>query len=365
MNIYPLIFSNNRNYRISRHAIFWIMWIAYYTALTFMKFAREHTMSQRLFYSLVEVTLSTPLDMIFCYSIIYYLLPNFLFRGRYISMISLWLLFTVVFIGVYLVYMEQVIPFIRQWFGLPKPSRPSNYYWLFLALFSQINMEGCMAAAIKLGKLSFIKQQEVDLLKNEKNKLPAQMDKTEMQSVFLFDIISRVEQMAIQRVMAVPEILKKIRNLMTYIIYENKKPKVDLKKELELIKEYVELEKCTRDNPIDVSLFISGNINSQSIASFILFPCIQNAFKQVSELNVEDKKIVIDIKVKNNSILDLTISWNKPLDTSTLAEGKNIILQNLNKRLSLIYPQSHEMKVLIMVNEIITTLKIDLKTAVN
>ena len=365
MNIYPLIFSNNRNYRISRHAIFWFMWIAYYAALTTMKFTNEHSLSQRLFYSIVEVTLSTPLDMIFCYSIIYYLLPNFLFRGRYISMVLMWLLFTIIFIAVFVVYMEQIIPYIRGWFGLPKPGKPSNYFWLFLALFSQINMEGCMAAAIKLGKLAFIKQQEVDLLRNEKNKLPAQMDKTEMQSVFLFDIISRIEEMAIQKPMTVSGNLKKIRNLMTYIVYENKKAKVDLKKELELIKEYVELEKCTRDNVIDVSLFISGNIDSQSIASFILFPCIQNAFKQVSELSVEHKKIVIDIKVKNNSILDLTISWSKPLDTSTLAEGKNIILQNLNKRLSLIYPESHEMKVLIMVNEIITSLKIDLKTAVN
>ena len=151
---------------------------------------------------------------------------------------------------------------------------------------------------------------------------------------------------------------------MTYIIYENKKDKVDLKKELELIREYVELEKSTRDDIIDVKLLISGTIESESIASFILFPCIQNAFKQVSVLNVENKKIVIDIAV-NNSILNLKISWNKPLDTSTLAEGKNIILQNLSRRLGLIYPQSHEMKVLIMVDEIIVTLRIDLKTAIN
>ena len=364
MKIYPLIFSNNRNYRFARHAIFWVMWIAYYAALTTMKFPKQ-AMSQKLFYSITEVTLSTPLDMIFCYSIIYYLLPTFLFRGRYIGMLLMWLLFTVIFIAVFVVYMEQIIPYIRGWFGLPMPTKPGNYYWLFLALFSQINMEGCMAAAIKLGKLSFIKQQEVDLLRHEKNRLPAQMDKTEMQSMFLVDIINRVEEMAVQKPTLVPGMIKKIRTLMTYIIYENKKNKVDLKKELELIKEYVELEKCTRDNVIDVNLLISGNVDSQSIASFILFPCIQNAFKQVSCLDIDDKKITIDIKVKNNNVLELMTSWSKPLDTSTLAEGKNIILQNLNKRLSLIYPQSHELKVFILVDEIITNLKIDLKTAVN
>ena len=364
MNIYPLIFSNNRNYRVSRHAIFWFMWIAYYTISSTISFKPTYPLSHRFFSSFLEVTISTPMDMIFCYSIIYFLLPNFLFKGRYVSMILLWLLFSIIFMAVFEMYVLKVVPFIRGWYNLPKLSGRPNYSWVFFSLFSQVNMEGCMAAAIKLGKLSFIKQQEVDLLRNEKNKLPPQTDNTEMQSVFLVDIICRVEQIAIQKQMVVPGMIKKIRNLMTYIIYENKKDKVDLKKELELVREYVELEKSTRDDVIDVSLFISGNIESESIASFILFPCIQNAFKQVSVLNVENKKIVINITV-NNSILNLKISWNKPLDTSTLAEGKNMILQNLGKRLSLIYPQSHELKVLIMVDEIIVTLKIDLKTAIN
>ncbi|MEP6596267.1 MAG: histidine kinase [Ginsengibacter sp.] len=364
MNIYSVVFSNNRNYRFTRHAIFWLMWITYYTIFDVIHFKPSYPLSDRFFCSFLEVAISTPMDMVFCYAIIYFLLPRFLLKGRYLSMILLWFLFSILFITVYETYVLEVIPFIREWYNLPDPVKPASYYWIFFSLFGQINMEGCMAAAIKLGKLAFIKQQEVELLRNEKNRLPAQLDKDEMQSVFLVDIIGRVEQTARQKPTAIPGMIKKIRNLMTYIIYENKKTKVDLRKELELIKEYVELEKCTRNDVIDVNLFISGYTESESIATFILFPCIQNAFKQVSILNVENKKITIDINV-NNSILDLKISWNKPLDTSTLAEGKNIILQNISKRLNLIYPQSHEMKVIITVDEIIVTLNIDLKTAVN
>lgn len=61
----------------------------------------------------------------------------------------------------------------------------------------------------------------------------------------------------------------------------------------------------------------------------------------------------------------MLISWNKPMYTSTLVEGKNIIPGNLNNRLKLIYPQSHEIKVLIEVEKIIVSLKIDLKGAIN
>lgn len=339
------------------------MWIAYYTIISTINLSAKFPIPHSFFSSLSEVTLSTPMDMIFCYSIIYFLLPNFLFKGRYISMLLLWLLFSVIFMGVYEIYVVLIVPFIRGWFDLPKPKRPSSYYWIFLVLFSQINMEGCMAAAIKLGKLSFIKQKEVDLLKSEKAKLQTITDKVEMQPIFLVDIINRVEQMAIQKPMAASGMIKKIRNLMIYIIYENKKTQVNLKKELEFIKEYIELEQGTRDDVIDVDLSVSDNVESETIASFILLPCIQNAFKQVSALKVDNRKISIRIKIIND-ILDMIISWSKPLDTSTFAGGNNIILQNLSKRLQLIYPHSHEMKVFIQVEEIILTLKIDLKKAI-
>src|SRR5260221_12243855 len=104
MDIYSLIFSNNRNYRITRHSIFWFMWIAYYTIISTINLSAKFPVPHSFFSSLLEVSLSTPMDMIFCYSIIYFLLPNFLFKGRYISMLLLWLLFSVIFMVVFEMY---------------------------------------------------------------------------------------------------------------------------------------------------------------------------------------------------------------------------------------------------------------------
>ncbi|MEO6328098.1 MAG: histidine kinase [Ginsengibacter sp.] len=363
MNIYPLIFSNNTRYRIGRHAIFWFMWIAYYTILGTYGLEAGLPLLNRFFYSLVEVTLSTPMDMIFCYSIIYFLLPMFLFKGRYISMIFLWLVFSSIFIAVFELYIAETIPIIRGWFSLPKSARPLSYDYLSFSLFSQINMEGCMAAAIKLGKISFISQKEIDLLRNEKASLETETGNSEMKPVFLVDIINRAKLMAIKKGLNTFEILTKISNIMINTIYENKNSKVSLKSELEIVKEYIELEQCTRDEAIEVTIDVSGSIESESIASFILLQCIQNAFNQVSVLNISNKKININIKVANK-ILEVLISWGKPMYTSTL-NAKNTILLNLNNRLKLIYPRSHEMKVLIEEENIIVSLSIDLKGAIN
>lgn len=363
MNLYPLIFSNNNNYRITRHAIFWLMWITYYTIISTYGLEKNFPLLNRFFASLTEVALSTPLDMLFCYAIIYLLIPKLLFNGKYISMIFLWLLFSIIFFILFETYLSEAVPYIRRWFNLPKPKTPSNYYWIYFSLFSQINMEGCLAAAIKLGKISFIKQKEIDLLINEREKLMTKTNNTGMQPLFLTEIIDRVSLMAMQGPVNISDILKKIRNLIINILYQNTNAKVSLKKELELVKEYIELEQCSREEAIEVNLSMSG-IESENIAPFVLLQCIQNAFNQVSALNIPDKKLDIIIKVVNRC-LEVLISWNKPLYTSSYIEGKNITLLNLSRRLKLIYPESHEIKVIIEVEKVIFSLRIDLKGAIN
>lgn len=364
MNLYLLIFSNNRNYRLSRHAIFWFAWIAYYTTFSAISYRTSYPLSNRVFSALIETSLSTPMDMAYCYSIIYFLLPQFLFKGRYIGMVLLWLLFSVVFIVLFEVYVLTIVPHIRDWYAMPKPMKPESYYWIFFSLFSQINMEGCLAAAIKLGKLSFVKQQEVDLLKAENAKLPAALTDVELQPVFLVDIINRMEQLAAQNPAAVQDVIKNLRSLLVYMIYENKKTKVQLAKELQLIQEYIQLEKSIAQQNVAVSYKVTGDAGDESIASFILLPVIENAFKQLALLQVAEKQININITI-SNAVLTLQLSWSKPMDTSTLAEGRNVVLQNISKRLNLIYPQSHEIRFFIEVSEIVVLLKIDLKQAIN
>lgn len=364
MNIYPIVFSNNKNYRIVRHSLFWLMWIAYYTATSTYGMWNDIPITHRFFYSLVQVSITTPMDMVFIYSIIYFLIPKLLFRGRYISMILLWLLFSIGFIILFEMLTAGIDPALRNRFAIPQPKGRIDYFWLSFSLFSQINMEGCLAAAIKLGKISFINQKEIDLLKNEKARILSQKDSDGIQPFFLAEILGRMEDISMQRKQNIGAALKKIRSMMTAMMYENANAKINLSRELQIVKEYIELEQFTREKPIDFTLSVSGNTDEENIATFLLLQCIANALMQMPASDVHDKKMDINISV-NDSILILLISRNKPIYTSTLAEGKNGMLLNLNKRLKLIYPQSHEFKFSIEAKKIIVFMKINLKTAIN
>jgi len=320
------------------------------------------------FYNFIVVAQSTPLDMGFCYFIIYFLLPRFLFKGRYITMLLLWLLASFVWMAAFEADARYIVPYINDWFHFPMPMQPKSFqaivYELFI-LFSQLNMEGCVAASIKLGKLWYVKQQEVDLLKQENEKAKIHDEEGLMQPAFLADLLARLQMLADAEPLLAAASIKQLRSLFTYMLYENAQTKASLKKELALVTEYVHLERimAAREH-ITIHLNNEANAHEETITPSIILPFIENAFRQVYLQPVPERCVHIHIRL-HQSVLNIHIRWNKPTDTSTLAQGRNVIIQNIARRLQLIYPQSHELKTYVEVEQVRVELTINLRNAIN
>jgi hypothetical protein len=364
MNIYTLVFSNNPKYRITRHVIFWVLWISYYAIVSALSWTPKYPFSKTIFWALAEVTISTPLDMVFCYSIIYFLLPRFLFKGKYISMLLLWLLFSIFFIISLRLFGMYIAPPIREWFGLPRPMLSENYLKFFFSWFGSINEEGCLAAAIKLGKMWYIKQQELDLIKSEKRKIEPEIQDSRMQPGFLISALNKVERLSYEKPTIIPGMIRKIKSLLLYVIYDNNQTKVRLEKELKLLEEYVELEKEASDGQLNINIKMMGNMKGERIAPFIILPLVENSFRQLSLLELSNKSIDLDLRLAEGQLY-IIVAWSKPVDTSTLGNGGNAFLHSIGKRLNLLYPQSHELKVIIKPSQFVIHCRINLHGSVN
>ena len=322
------------------------------------------SVQKSIFSSLKEILVLTPIDILHCYVIIYFLLPFYLFKGRYLTMIFFWLISTLLAIALTEPVLYYLIAPLREAVGLKRPALPARQFVYFYNNFAIFNLQGCLAAAIKLGKMWFIKQQELDLIKLEKQKvdLPAQNDR--IRPVFLINALDRIELLSAEKPASIPGMIKKIRNLLVYVIYDNNQSRIALKKELDLLEEYVELEKISRKESINVNLKITGDTQHEKIAPFIILPLVENSFQQLSVLPLADKAINIEIKV-NEGNLSAKISWTKPVDTAALANGINGFLNNLRKRLNLLYPESYDLKLVIETSLLVIYLNIALRRAIN
>jgi len=365
MNVYPLVFSNKPKYRITRHVLFWVTWILYFTIFMTLSWMEKYPFWKSFAASLPEETLPMPLDIAFCYLVIYFLIPHYLSKGKYIQMVIWWLFFSVLVVGGYRLFGIYITPHIRALFGMPySASHTRSFIWQFFYLFSQINMEGCMTAAIKLGKMWYIKQQELDLMKKEKLKVEPQMQNGKIQPVFLINALNKVESLSRTKPEVIPGMIRKIKSLLLYIIYDNNLAKVKLEKELKLLEEYVELEKEGTDDTLHVTMKVIGNVTGERIAPFIIIPLVENSFRQLSSLDIVEKCIDIQIHFADGSLV-MVVAWSKPVDSSTLANGGNAFLNNIGKRLELLYPQSHELKVVIKTNQFVIHCRVDLHGAIN
>ena len=279
-------------------------------------------------------------------------------------MLFLWLLASLAFIFLYALNANFVVPHIRSLFDMKVAE--SSYFispWNFFFLFSQINMEGCVAASIKLGKLWYIKQQEIDLIEQQKQKINPNEEKA-IQPAFLTDLLTRMEIIANEKPLVSAQSMKKIRHLLLYILYENASSKVPVHKEIALLQEYIDLEKLTANKEITVNYSVQGAPNHETIAPFIILPLVENAFKQLSSYPLNQPTLDITVLLQNE-IIDIKVAWDKPIETSSLTRGRNVILHNISKRLQLIYPESHELKMMIETEKIFIELRIKLKKAIN
>jgi LytS/YehU family sensor histidine kinase len=126
------------------------------------------------------------------------------------------------------------------------------------------------------------------------------------------------------------------------MLYDCKAEEVLLEKEIEVMKNYIDLEKERYGNNIDISLNIEGDVKDKFIAPLLLLPFLENAFKHGTSDQLEKPWLSVDIAVK-----DFTMRCkiaNSKNEFAPVSEG-GIGIQNVKKRLRFLYPDRHELKI--------------------
>ena len=146
--------------------------------------------------------------------------------------------------------------------------------------------------------------------------------------------------MSLKKAEEAPEMILKLSNLLDYILYQINKPKVSLEEEVAHIKEYIALEKIRFQDSLAVTFNSESNFKNIEIAPMLLIPFVENAFKHGSLLN-GFLSIIITIKLEKDILL-FSIK-NTVLNKHISPKNKGIGLENIQKRLVLLYPKTHQL----------------------
>lgn len=310
-----------------QHPVFWMLSIytigSYFSISNVFKFID-------VFYALL---FHIPLFFL-VYANLRFLIPKFLDQSKYplyFLCIPLLLLLTYV---VHEITFEVVFPLMNSEFYMV-----SFTEWEILVTIFLIYL--VLTTLIKLSKSWYTLQQvEKDKLSLELNSL-----KTQINPHFLFNSLNSIYSQALAKSDQTSETVLELSNLLRYMLYEVEEDKVPLVKEVEMLENYIELQKLRLEEGSRVDLTVKGNLEGVMIAPLLLFPLVENAFKHGMKNDSEQAFIAIQL------IVDKTISFtikNNLGQIDDIEKGKygGIGLENVKRRLELIYPTAHKFQIL-------------------
>lgn len=193
-------------------------------------------------------------------------------------------------------------------------------------------------------------------LKNERmkqklkeEKLTAELNflKAQINPHFLFNVLNMAFSSATRSGdEKTANIIEKLASLMRYMLYESNTEKVDLEKEINYIRDYINLQKMRFSSEIQVKVVFetSGNYDRSVIAPLILIPFVENAFKYGIKFD-RQSEIRLTLNVNDHILTFKAVNSRFSGHDQVSATDSGIGLENVKKRLSLIYPGKYQLDI--------------------
>lgn len=329
--------------RIGYHVLFWAVITVSYDLLAVIMRGGEFGRTL-----LLDLAFYTPSDVLGAYFVLYVLIPRFLLKKKYV----LFGVLTVLWLAVMLVFIAMPFQYLglTEVFGYDKV--PSYWYYFRMHLVEMITIKFMItgvASSIKIAKIWIATQKRQQKLIKEKLETELKLREAELKFLksqinphFLFNALNNLYSLTLSKSDKAPEVVLKISSLLDYVLYECNVPYIELEREAESIKNYIDLQKMRYGQKVNIKLHREGNAENVQIAPLLILPLIENAFKHGLDKSLGEGFVYISLKANKNK-LQLTV--RNSLKGENNHDGKGIGLKNLKKRLELQYPERYSFSI--------------------
>ncbi len=310
---------------IGLHLAFWILIILY--------FAWGFGLDLNPMKSILNAMFFLPGHMIMVYSLLYFLVPKFLLNRKY------WQFFLGLIIVVALCALYTVV---AQLSVNSDPRLQGANFSVGRNILPFIHVGG-IAASIKL--LKYWYEQKRQTLEAEQQRAVAELKllKAQLHPHFLFNTLNNLYSHTLEFSPKSPEIVLKLSDLLRFMIYESNSPKIALAEEVELMQNYISLEKLRYGDRLDLSLSITGDIEKYQIAPLLLLPFLENAFKHGTSKQIDQCWISFNLAVEDSWMHFKLINSIDPSEEEHLTFPGGLGLENVMRRLEILYKGKYKL----------------------
>jgi sensor histidine kinase YesM len=267
----------------------------------------------------------------------YILIPRLLYKKKYA-----W--FVIIFIA-----MVLITSLIKMNILGRMTNNPALYHWEvnfkqrlydnILPHFFLVIAGAAFKLMLDYGKL----QQRMAETAKEKAEAELNFLKSQMNPHFLFNSLNSVYFLIKKDNTQAREALHKFSGMLRYQLYETNGDKIPVEKEIQYLKDYMDLQQLRKDEKYNVKFTCSPAVKGFSIEPLLLVPFVENAFKHISHFTDNTNFVDVDLKY-NEGVFHFSVLNSKEINNKQ-AEHSGIGLVNVRRRLELLYPSAFQLDI--------------------
>jgi len=323
-----------KKYRILSHLLFWIIYISFYLVQSSI-----YITSIDFIPSSLSIITTGLLDIFATYFTVYFLLPRFLLKQKYLQLFVFFFLSA----GVFIITQRALSFYIRYPLFYPHLMDEMGSFWRINPFYSLINIYSIVGlfTAIKMIKYWFLNQQMKIELENKNKSSELALLRSQLNPHFLFNTLNNIDSLIMSNQQKASDAIIKLSDILRSVIYESEEI-VPIYKEIDYLNNYIDLQNLRLKDPRFISFQVNNLCAGQQIAPMLFIPFVENAFKHGLK-NVPSPGISIHLTCQKKSIIfEVSNQYNDEIRMNK-DEGQGIGLSNTKRRLELLYPNNHQL----------------------
>lgn len=271
--------------------------------------------------------------MLLSYTNMYFFVPRFLFKRKYISY------------GVAVLVSMFIISFIHRvsaHFFRPNLLPHENDNINFLTFSFVILVLTIASAAVKLFQQWISDAQLIHDLEQAKTNSELEQLKNQINPHFLFNMLNNANVLTKKDPDKASQVLMKLSDLLRYQLYDSARENVFLTSDIHFLEDFLNLEKIRRDR-FDFIISKEGDLNGVQVPPLLFISFVENAVKHNND---SEKTSYVNLEFKNhNGELFFRCINSKPILKAIKTNSGGLGLANIKRRLQLLFPSSHLLKI--------------------
>ncbi|MEO7445735.1 MAG: histidine kinase [Ferruginibacter sp.] len=346
------IFAETRKAQVKRHLVFWFCWWLFFGTLHAVQpFGKDEiSYFRNLPFTLLESILLLAPQVILVYSLLIFILPHLILKEKYVAALFWTIIAVLVTCVINLMMIKNINRSILSFLlpekflvGTERKPAMSFAMGILASLKGGLNVVA-YAVGIKFVKHWYVKEQRNLQLQKENKDAQLQLLTAQVHPHFLFNTLNNIYSRAQTESPATAGMIMELSHLMRYVLDEGKADLVPLEHELQMITDYINLEKMRYDDKLDLHIYFPEEVVGYYIAPLLLLPFIENCFKHGTSKMLDSPWVNLKLELEN-SMLNMKLMNGKKATITTNTNRLGIGIQNVKTRLELLYKNKYELKI--------------------